>query len=173
MLDVAPTELLLVGIVALLVIGPKDLPRAMRFVGKWVGKARGVARQFRSGFDAMVRESELAEMEKQWAAENERIMRENPPAPSLPAPDYDPDAPYPQTHEATAETYAPVEEPVSYLQPDNEDAPPVMTPQPAITDKPKRVRKPKPVAADGEVAPVEKPKRVRKPKTPASDEPQP
>ena len=35
MLDVAPTELLLVAVVALLVIGPKDLPRAMRFVGKW------------------------------------------------------------------------------------------------------------------------------------------
>lgn len=86
MLDVAPQELLLVAVVALLVIGPKDLPRAMRFVGKWVGKARGVARQFRSGIDTMIRESELAEMEKQWAAENERIMREHPVA-TLPAPD--------------------------------------------------------------------------------------
>src|SRR3954468_2567585 len=86
MLDVAPQELLLVAIVALLVIGPKDLPKAMRFVGKWVGKARGVARQFRSGFDTMVRESELAEMEKQWAAENERIMRMHPPTVSLPPP---------------------------------------------------------------------------------------
>jgi sec-independent protein translocase protein TatB len=80
MLDVAPTELLLVAVVALLVIGPKDLPKAMRFVGKWVGKARGVARQFRSGIDTMIRESELADMEKQWAAENERIMREHPTA---------------------------------------------------------------------------------------------
>ncbi len=78
MLDVAPTELLLVAIVALLVIGPKDLPKAMRFVGKWVGKARGVARQFRSGFDTMVREAELEEMEKKWAEENARIMREHP-----------------------------------------------------------------------------------------------
>ena len=81
MFDIAPTELLLVGIVALLVIGPKDLPKAMRFVGYWVGKARGVARQFRSGFDSMVREAELADLEKQWAAENERIMREHPPEP--------------------------------------------------------------------------------------------
>ncbi|UYY59541.1 Sec-independent protein translocase protein TatB [Sphingomonas sp. S2-65] len=87
MFDVAPTELLLVAVVALLVIGPKDLPRAMHFVGKWVGKARGVARQFRSGMDTMIREAELAEMEKQWAAENERIMREHPPAPSLSAPE--------------------------------------------------------------------------------------
>jgi sec-independent protein translocase protein TatB len=85
MFDVAPTELLLVAVVALVVIGPKDLPRAMRFVGKWVGRARGVARQFRSGIDTMIRESELAEMEKQWAEENARIMREHP-APSLPAP---------------------------------------------------------------------------------------
>ncbi len=93
MFDVAPTEFLLIAVVALLVIGPKDLPKAMRFVGQWVGKARGVARQFRSGFDAMVREAELADMEKKWAEENERIMREHPlasaapMAAALPAPD--------------------------------------------------------------------------------------
>lgn len=90
MLDVAPTELLLVAAVAVIVIGPKDLPRAMRFAGHWVGKARGVARQFRQGFDDMVRESEFAEMEKQWAEENARIMREFPvdaPPPALPPPD--------------------------------------------------------------------------------------
>jgi sec-independent protein translocase protein TatB len=86
MLDFNLAELMVVAVVALLVIGPKDLPKAMRFVGHWVGKARGVARQFRSGFDAMVREAELAEMEKKWKAENERIMREHPPEPSLPAP---------------------------------------------------------------------------------------
>lgn len=78
MFDIAPSEFLLVAIVALVVIGPKDLPKAMRVVGYWVGKARGVARQFRSGFDEMVREAELHEMEKKWAAENERIMREHP-----------------------------------------------------------------------------------------------
>lgn len=77
MFDIAPTELLLVAFVALVVIGPKDLPKAMRVVGYWVGKARGVTRQFRQGFDNMVREAELEEMEKRWAAENERIMREH------------------------------------------------------------------------------------------------
>lgn len=85
MFDVAPTELLLVALVALVVIGPKDLPRAMRFVGNWLGKARGMARHFRSGLDEMVRQSELEEMEKKWAAENERIMREHP-APTETAP---------------------------------------------------------------------------------------
>jgi sec-independent protein translocase protein TatB len=93
MFDIAPTELLIVAVVALLVIGPKDLPRVMRTVGHWVGRARGMARHFRSGIDTMIRESELEEMEKKWKAENERIMREFPPdasmhpdAPPLPPP---------------------------------------------------------------------------------------
>jgi len=78
MFDFAPTELLVLGAVAIVVIPPKDLPKAMRIAGYWVGKARGVARQFRSGFDEMVREAELHEMEKRWKEENERIMREHP-----------------------------------------------------------------------------------------------
>ncbi len=78
MFDIAPTELLIVGLVALVVIGPKDLPRVLRTVGHWVGRARGMARHFRSGIDTMIREAELDEMEKKWKAENERIMREHP-----------------------------------------------------------------------------------------------
>lgn len=85
MFDVAPTEFLLVAVIALVVIGPKDLPRVMRVVGQWVGKARGVARQFRAGFDTMVREAELQEMERKWKEENERIMRDYPTAPEPPA----------------------------------------------------------------------------------------
>ena len=97
MFDVNPTELLLLGAVAVAVIPPKDLPRAMRFAGQWIGKARGMARHFRSGIDEMIRQSELDEIEKKWREENERIMREHPlhdaiehpdePAPpALPAP---------------------------------------------------------------------------------------
>ncbi|NCP11604.1 MAG: twin-arginine translocase subunit TatB [Sphingomonadales bacterium] len=80
MFDVGSSELLMIGVVALVVIGPKDLPKAMRVVGHWVGKARGLARQLRSGFDEIVRESELADLEKKWAEENARIMREFPTA---------------------------------------------------------------------------------------------
>jgi sec-independent protein translocase protein TatB len=76
--DVAPTEFMLVALVALIVIGPKDLPKVLRVVGHWVGKARGMARHFRSGVDEMMRQSELNEMEEKWRAENERIMRETP-----------------------------------------------------------------------------------------------
>jgi sec-independent protein translocase protein TatB len=115
MLDFNAPEFLVVAIVALLVIGPKDLPKAMRLVGHWVGKARGVARQFRTGFDNMVREAELAEMEKKWAEENARIMREHPPEKTLPAPVYDPNP----------EGAAP-----AMVEP--EDLPPVMTEPPAL-----------------------------------------
>ena len=78
MFDVAPQELLLLGVVAIAVIPPKDLPRAMRFAGQWIGKARGMARHFRSGLDDMIRQAELEEIEKKWREENERIMREHP-----------------------------------------------------------------------------------------------
>ncbi|WP_232476187.1 Sec-independent protein translocase protein TatB [Flavisphingomonas formosensis] len=86
MFDVAPSEFLLLAVVALVVIGPKDLPRVMRVVGQWVGRARGMARHFRSGLDEMIRQSELEEMEKRWAAENERIMREYPQQPHVETP---------------------------------------------------------------------------------------
>jgi len=94
MFDIAPTELLLVAVVALVVIGPKDLPKAMRIVGNWVGKARGMARHFRTGFDAMVREAELEELEKKWQEENARIMAAYP-APALDAPEAERIAPEP------------------------------------------------------------------------------
>ncbi len=111
MFDIAPTELMVVALVALLVIGPKDLPKAMRFVGHWVGRARGVARQFRSGFDTMVREAELAEMEKKWAEENARIMREHPPTPPVASEPVEatPSLPMPAEHDPAPIT---VEKPV-------------------------------------------------------------
>jgi len=71
-------ELLIIALVALVVIGPKDLPRAMRAIGQFTGRARGMAKHFRSGLDTMMREAELEDMEKLWRADNERIMREHP-----------------------------------------------------------------------------------------------
>ena len=61
MFDIGWTEMLVVAVVALLVIGPKDLPRALRTVGHWVGKVKGIAREFQDSVDDMVRESELEE----------------------------------------------------------------------------------------------------------------
>ena len=78
MLGVDATELLLVAVAALIFIGPKDLPGALRTFGRWVAKVRGMARHFQSGVEAMIREAELEEMEKTWREENERIMRLHP-----------------------------------------------------------------------------------------------
>lgn len=74
MFDIGAAELLVLVIVAVIVIGPKDMPLALRTVGKWVGKIRRVSSHFRTGLDAMVREAELEEMEKKWKAQNEAIM---------------------------------------------------------------------------------------------------
>jgi sec-independent protein translocase protein TatB len=107
MFDLGAGELLIIVIVAVLVIGPKDIPLAMRTAGRWIGKIRRVSGHFRAGLDTMVREAEMEEMEKKWAAQNAKIMKEHPadappemeptgalpsPAPTAPPPDPTPPA---------------------------------------------------------------------------------
>lgn len=75
MFDLGIGEILVILIVAVVAIGPKDLPLAMRTAGRWIGKMRRISAHFRSGIDTMVREAELEEMEKKWKAQNEEIMR--------------------------------------------------------------------------------------------------
>lgn len=143
MFDVASPELLVVAVVAIVVIGPKDLPKAMRVAGYWVGKARGTMRQFRAGFDAMVREAELEEMEKKWAEENKRIMAavspEEPaeqarvPAVSLVEGSGGDVAPAPVATRPAAPAGI-ASDPVEV--PPTEDPPPVMTARPVIHDQP-------------------------------------
>lgn len=60
--------MMLIGVVALVVIGPKDLPHAIYGIGKWVRKARVVAREFQGHFDEMMREAELDDLRKQAMA---------------------------------------------------------------------------------------------------------
>lgn len=83
MFDVGSSELLLIIIVAVVVIGPKDLPRALYKIGQVVGKARAMSRHFRTGIDAMIREAEMEELQKKWAEENRRIMEQYPHAEAL------------------------------------------------------------------------------------------
>jgi len=64
MFDFAWSELALIAVVALVVIGPKDLPRVLKVVGYWVRKARGVAREFQGSIDQMIREAELEDVKK-------------------------------------------------------------------------------------------------------------
>ena len=62
MFDIGWTELLVIAVVAVVVVGPKDLPRMMRVAGQWMGRARAMADQFRRSFDDMARQSELEEL---------------------------------------------------------------------------------------------------------------
>jgi sec-independent protein translocase protein TatB len=100
MFGVDTTELLIIAVAALIFIGPKDLPRVMRTVGYWIGRARGMARHFTAGVETMMREAELEEMEKKWREENERIMALHPPGADYPDPPTPPlpppDAEYPE-----------------------------------------------------------------------------
>jgi sec-independent protein translocase protein TatB len=79
-------ELAIIAVLALVFIGPKELPKVMRTVGYWVGRVRGMARHFTSGIEDMVRQAELEEMEKKWREENERIMQVHPPDAHYPEP---------------------------------------------------------------------------------------
>lgn len=92
MFEIGGTELLLIAFVALIVIGPKELPNALRTVGRYTGKARAMTRHLRSGFDEMMRQAELEEMEKQWAEHNRKIMAEAPVVPDY-APNTTPETP--------------------------------------------------------------------------------
>lgn len=73
-LDLSWSHLFLVLIVALLVVGPKDLPKMMRQMGRWTGKAREMASQLRRSFDDMARQSELDELR----SEIESLRRQQP-----------------------------------------------------------------------------------------------
>lgn len=66
-------ELLLIGVVALVVVGPKDLPKLMRSAGKFVAKARRMAGEFAAAFDQMARETEMEELRR----EIETLKKEN------------------------------------------------------------------------------------------------
>lgn len=64
MFDIGWSELFVIGLVALVVIGPKDLPKVLRTVGQWVGKAKRVSYEFRRHVDDMIRESELDDVRR-------------------------------------------------------------------------------------------------------------
>lgn len=66
--EIGATELLVIAAVALIVVGPKDLPLLLRKLGQWMAKARGMANEFRASFDEMARQSELDELRREVQA---------------------------------------------------------------------------------------------------------
>jgi sec-independent protein translocase protein TatB len=68
------SEILLLGVIALLVVGPKDLPLMLRELGKWTRKLQGMAAEFRQGFDELARQAELDELRKEVEAMRQSAM---------------------------------------------------------------------------------------------------
>ena len=125
MFGVDSTEFVIVAVLALIFIGPKDLPKVMRTIGYWVGRVRGMARHFTSGIETMMREAELEEMEKRWREENERIMRLHPANADYPEPGQ------PDTMPPVAERTEVAEPSLPFDESQPEDAlPPVKRPLP-------------------------------------------
>ncbi len=65
MLDIGGSELLVIALVLILVVGPKDLPRVLRSVGRFMAKMRGMTREFQRSIDDMAREADVADMRKE------------------------------------------------------------------------------------------------------------
>src|ERR1700759_5348804 len=64
MFDIGWSELVVIAVVALIAIGPKELPGVLRMVGQWMGKARKMAAEFQGQFQEAMREAEMADLKK-------------------------------------------------------------------------------------------------------------
>src|ERR1700691_2702275 len=121
-------ELLIIGAVALIVVGPKDLPVLMRRVGQFVGKMRGMAAEFRASFDELARQSELEDLRREveaMRADHHSLTQFNPLS---------------QINPLTADHAAPG------LSPPELEPPPVVAPEPpleAAAPKPARPKRPR------------------------------
>jgi sec-independent protein translocase protein TatB len=167
MFDISWSELLIIGIVALIVIGPKELPGALRTLGQWMSKIRRMASEFQGQFQDAMREAELAELKKEMddmaaKATNygqfdplEDVRREVEKATELPSIDElgkpataadAPATPETTTAETTTETTsteAALPPPVTQSEPSPEPTPAPSQPEPALADaKPESGRAP-------------------------------
>lgn len=163
--EIGATELLVIAVVALIVVGPKDLPILLRKLGQWMAKARGMANEFRASFDEMARQSELDELRREVQALRTGQFVD----PVRQAAD---DA----SNVAVEQVFADIDaglkggdanlSPASAWQPQAYVPAPEPAAEPAA--KPKRVRKPKAAAAAPaaeEAVPARKPRAPRKKKT--------
>lgn len=74
MFDLGMDEIVLTTVVAIVAIGPKELPRALRLAGYWIGRMRRLSRAFHAGIDTMIREAEIKELEKTWSAGQDQVL---------------------------------------------------------------------------------------------------
>ncbi|MEZ5680283.1 MAG: Sec-independent protein translocase protein TatB [Erythrobacter sp.] len=133
MFDIGASELLVIVIAAILVIGPKDMPKAMRTAGRLIGKMRRMSNHFRAGVDEMIRQAEIEEMEDKWKKRNEEIMAKYPTgseaaggAPEdLVPPQMEPIDPPPLPDEADVAAEAAIRRAAPTKAPEHSDEPPL------------------------------------------------
>lgn len=157
MFDIAWSEMVLIGAVALVVIGPKDLPKALRTVGQTIGRVRRMASEFQGQFNEAMREAELADLKKQvedvGGSVSNSLNTDFKPIDSIK--DFEA-----SKTEAPKPDEAALKEAEAKLAalPQPEPLPPVQIETPKPTDKPKRTRKtaaePAALVVEAPVAPV-------------------
>jgi sec-independent protein translocase protein TatB len=123
-------DFLIVGVIALIVVGPKDLPILMRKVGRFIAHMRGLAAEFRASFDEMARQSELDELRREVEA-----LKSGQPATT--APGLSTGAParevFDDIHASLRDGQVQLHPPMSYQHPSSLDAPPEpLHPDPAV-----------------------------------------
>ena len=154
--EIGGLEWLVIAVVALVVIGPKDLPVMMRRMGQYMAKLRGMANEFRASFDEMARQSELDDLRKEVEA-----MRRG----QFGSTDFGSEmsSTVSEIEQSMAEVGVQLHPPMSY-QYDSSTTPPLeISEAPAPEPKAKKPRAKK-AATNGEAEPAAKPKRAAKPK---------
>ncbi len=152
MFDIGWSELVVIAVVALIAIGPKELPGVLRMVGQWIGKARKMAAEFQGQFQEAMREAEMADLKKSFDEVKEaatgftgaNVMTElkkdvtdalaidKPVEAGEPVTPTEPAAPTPQTF-VEAETHASAGEPLAIVRETAQE-------QAAATDAPKEAK---------------------------------
>jgi sec-independent protein translocase protein TatB len=156
MFDIGWSELLVIGVVALIVIKPKDLPKVLRTVGYWVRHARSVAAEFQTSLEQMAREAELTDVKKEIEDAGRKFTSEvektfdpveiekafNPTSPPIDTTEALPSTPLaePPLEPATEPTTAPAIEPSI--------APPSLAPAEPVPVPPAEPAAPKPTGTD-------------------------
>jgi sec-independent protein translocase protein TatB len=176
--DIGGTELLVIAAVALIVVGPKDLPVLLRKLGQFVARIRGMANEFRASFDEMARQSELDELRKEVQAMRDGQYT----APMRDAAAQAGDASH--VDQVFADIDASLNSGTTKVAPFEAYQPPVAEPTVEIVSKPARkpraptakkaapkpvaeiVSKPRKTAAKGELSVADKP--IRKPRAPVA-----
>jgi sec-independent protein translocase protein TatB len=158
--EVGMTELIVIAIVALIVVGPKDLPVLLRRFGQFMAKLRGMASEFRASFDEMARQSELDDLRKEVEA-----MRRG----QFGGTDYgaEMNSTVSEIEQSMADVGVQLHPPMSY-QYDAAEAPPPLQISEAPPAEPKKPRAKK--VTNGTAEPAAKPKRAAKPKAAATVE---